>query len=426
MRRDCILYVTPIMPQCSGNGLAMRAASMLDALAHRFDVHLFVVPVVGKRGPPSDFVRTHTVRIGGLDMAANLDPRFALIGRIFEPQARARAERAYPKPYLSRFCTGDGALSLVGWSNGFPVSAVHVMRLYLAPLAHPFLRRSRSERPFCVLDLDDDEVRTRERMARLYGDAGDQQAAAAEAAEAKKYRSFADQFFPAFDDVIVCSEADAGRLGGQYPGARFAVVPNGYRPVDVADRQRPSNLGPLRLILVGNFGYFPNADAARFLCREVLPALRRLTDREICIGLVGALSTALADLAKSRGVRLHGFVADLAPLYAAADVAVVPVRAGGGTRLKILEAFAYGVPVVTTRLGAEGIDAADGEHLLFADDAEAFARACLSVKEGPALAAALTSRAAALLAARYSPAEVDAAVAKAYSRPVIANSPIGR
>jgi glycosyltransferase involved in cell wall biosynthesis len=63
-------------------------------------------------------------------------------------------------------------------------------------------------------------------------------------------------------------------------------------------------------------------------------------------------------------VRLRGFVEDLAPLYAAADVAVVPVRVGGGTRIKILEAFAHGVPVVTTSLGAEGIDAAEGASVV--------------------------------------------------------------
>jgi polysaccharide biosynthesis protein PslH len=385
-----------------------RAASTCNCLWCRWDL-----------GPPSDFVRACTVRISGLDLATNLDPLSALIARDLDPQERARAERAYPKPYLSRFCTGDAASLLLEWSSACPVAAVHVMRLYLAPLVQPFLRRPRSDRPFCVLDLDDDEVRTRERLSRLHAEAGHQQAAAVEAVEANKYRAFADQFLPAFDRVIVCSEADASRLGRQCPGAQFAVVPNGYGPVDVTVRRRPSNLGPLRLLLVGNFGYFPNADAALFLYRHVLPALRRLTDREIRIDLAGAGDANLRGLVRDPNVRVHGFVEDLAPFYAAADVAVVPVRAGGGTRIKVLEAFAHHVPVVTTRLGAEGIEAAEGEHVLFADDAEAFARACLSVKQRPDLAVALAARAAALLVARYSPAQVDAAIAKAYGLPVV-------
>jgi hypothetical protein len=122
MRRDSVLYITPIMPQRFGNGLAMRAASVLEALAHRFDVYLFVVPVAGDLGQPSDFVRAHTALISGLDLTTNLDPLFALIARVLDPQERARAEHAYPKPYLSRFCTGDGASLLLEWSSAFPVT----------------------------------------------------------------------------------------------------------------------------------------------------------------------------------------------------------------------------------------------------------------------------------------------------------------
>jgi glycosyltransferase involved in cell wall biosynthesis len=419
-RRGSVLYVTPIMPQRFGNGLAMRAAAVLEALARRFDVHLFVVPVAGDLGPPSYFVRSSTARIGGLELAKNLDPLYALIARVMDPEARTRAELAYPKPYLSRFCTGDSASSLLEWSNEFPVKAVHLMRLYLAPLALPFLRQPAEDQPFCVLDLDDDDARTCRRLMRLYRDLGHGRAAAIAAAEAEKYQTLADRHLRAFDRVIVCSETDAGRLAARFPGAHLAVVPNGYRLPALGGRRRPSELGPLRLLFVGTFGYFPNVDAALFLCREVLPALRRLADREIRIDLVGAGGTTdLANFAGHSEVRLHGFVQDLAPLYAAADVAVVPVRAGGGTRIKVLEAFAHGVPVVTTSLGAEGIDAADGEHLLFADDAEAFARACLRVKQCPELAVALASRAAALLAARHSPALADAAVARVYGHPVV-------
>ncbi len=414
MRRDSVLYVTPVMPRQSGNGLAMRAANVLEALARRFDVHLFVVPVAGTGGPPDDFVGRHTVRIGGLDLARSLDPLFALIARVRDPEARARAELAYRKPYLSRFCTGDSARSLFEWSSGVRISAVHVMRLYLAPLALPFLRASSESRPFCVLDLDDDDARTYRRLMRLHEDSGDPRAAAVAAAEADKFDALAGQYLRAFGRVLVSSDDDARRLAARFPDAHFAVVPNACRPLDRGRRHEPSDRGSLRLLFVGTLGYFPNVDAALFLCREVLPALRHLTDREIRIDLAGSGDAALSEVRRYPEARLRGFVADLAPLYEAADVAVVPVRAGGGTRIKILEAFAHGVPVVATRLGAEGIEAADGEHLLLAEDAEGFARACLRVKETPALAAALAGRAAALLDGRYSPAQVDAAVAQAY------------
>src|SRR5215471_9642044 len=113
--RDNVLYITPIMPRRFGNGLAMRAASVLEALANRFDVHLYVVPVAGDRSAPSDFVLSHTKRIEQLDLAKNLDPLFGLISRLLDPAERRRAELAYPKPSLSRFCTGDSADRIRQW-----------------------------------------------------------------------------------------------------------------------------------------------------------------------------------------------------------------------------------------------------------------------------------------------------------------------
>ena len=415
MPRESLLYVAPVIPRETGNGLAMRAASLLEALARRFDIHLFVAPVAGESEPPDDVLVGRTVRIGKLDLAANLDPLFRLIARIPDPAARARAELAYPKPYASRFCGIDAGRFLEDWSRMSPPAAVHLTRLYLAPLAEPFLLRKGPDRPYCVLDLDDDEVRSHKRLAQLHNAAGDRRAATVADAEAVKYRALAEYYFPLFDRVIVCSDTDAARLKASFPQARFSVVPNSYRSPSRLVRHG-SEGGPLRLLFVGNLGYLPNVDAVLFLCREILPALRRLTDRDIRIDVAGAGAvTALRSLIPDRGVTFHGGVDDLAPLYAAADAAVVPLRAGGGTRIKLLEAFAHGLPAVATRLGSEGIDAVDGTHVLLADDAEGFARACLSVKENPDLAAALAGRAAALLLARYSPAQVDAGITQAYS-----------
>jgi len=410
-----VVYITPVMPQPSGNGLAMRAASILEALARRFEVDLFVVPVAGAAGPPGAFARRYAARIGALDLAGNLDPLFGLIARIRDPGERARALDAYPKPFLSRFCTGDSAQTLYEWAGEAPIAAVHVMRLYLAPLVQPFLRRATSKPPSCALDLDDDDIRTCERVAALHRVAGDRLAAESAASEAGKYRSFADRYLAAFDCAILCSDADAARLGEQFPAARFAVVPNIYpAPLSGLTRSPPAG-ATLRLLFVGTFGYFPNVDAARFLCCDILPALRRLSDRAVAIDLAGSGDTTpLVELARDPSVALHGFVEDLRPLYRAADVAVVPMRAGGGTRIKLLEAFALGVPVVATRVGAEGIDAQDGVHLLLADEPQAFARACLELKTRRQYGAAIAGRAAALLRSRHSPAQVAAAIAAIY------------
>lgn len=397
------------MPLATGNGLAMRAGALLDALACRYDVHLLVVPVAGGALTPSRFAMERATRVAVLDLASYLDPHYALIARVRDAEPRRQAQAQYPKPFLARFCTGESADYVSQWAGD--VDAIHVMRLYLAPLAGHYLKQI--HRPLCILDLDDDEMRTRERLAGLYDRTGNHSAADSEKGEARKYQVLAERYLPMFDRVLVCAPDDAQRLQSKYPGAHFAVVPNGYRAGAPAPRTNQDDT--LRLLFVGTLGYFPNEDAARFLCREIVPALRRLSRRNIRVDLVGGgPSEAVLALGQDADIHVHGYVEDLTSCYATADIAVVPVRAGGGTRIKILEAFAQGVPVVATRVGAEGIDAADGTHLMLADDPESFARACLGLKDDAQKAAALAARAALLLDERYAPERIAAALTQAY------------
>ena len=105
-------------------------------------------------------------------------------------------------------------------------------------------------------------------------------------------------------------------------------------------------------------------------------------------------------------MRVHADVACAAPFYEQADAAVVPLRAGGGTRIKLLEAFAHGVPVVSTSVGAEGLDVEAGRHLLIADDPAGLADACRRLMEEPGLADRLRAEALRLVAARYATGRV--------------------
>ena len=407
------------MPLPSGNGLAMRAASVLGALAQRFEVELFVIPVAGADTAANEFVRQNTARIGVLDIAQHLDPLFALIARVQDREARLKAELDYPKPQLSRFCSGESADFVHAWTNPSRIAAIHIMRLYLAPLIWPFLGKDRRNRPYCVLDLDDDDVTSNERLAQLHRTTGDARSAAQSAAEAAKYRAFADRYLPLFDRIAVASPADAFRLSARHAPLDLCVIPNTY---DISratfTRAKSTSRDPtLRLLLVGTLGYFPNVDAATFLCREILPVLRRRTSRPIAIDIAGSGDVGtLRELEREPGVVVHNFVEDLGALYARADVAVLPLRTGGGTRIKLLEAFAYRIPVVATRIAAEGVEAIDGTHLVIADDPEAFARACIAIKEQPLLAALRAERAAALLTSQYGSRQLDAAVAQVYSR----------
>ena len=198
--------------------------------------------------------------------------------------------------------------------------------------------------------------------------------------------------------VVVCSELDRTRLG--LPNT--VVVPNGYR-LDTPPVGRPWPWqGPPSLVLVGNMAYGPNEDAAWWCATRVLPIVHR-TRPDVELRIVGQdphgkLARRLSGLA---GVTVVGSVPDVRPHLAAASVAVVPVRYGSGTRLKVLEAFAHRVPVVSTALGSEGLGVTHDAELLVADEPGAFAAACLVLLDDEHQRRRLTAAAEAVWRSRF-------------------------
>jgi polysaccharide biosynthesis protein PslH len=186
----------------------------------------------------------------------------------------------------------------------------------------------------------------------------------------RRWRALEQRIAGAVERVVVCSELDRQRLG--LPNA--VVIANGYTPPErPAGRSEPGD--PPTILFVGALAYAPNADAARFLVREILPRVRaRLPSARVRI--VGDGERRVADLASVNGVTLTGFADDIGSELALADAAAVPMRFGSGTRVKILEAFAHRVPVVSTALGCEGLGTIHDRHLLVAEDPDAFAAAC--------------------------------------------------
>lgn len=183
-----------------------------------------------------------------------------------------------------------------------------------------------------------------------------------------------------FDRTIVVSDRDRERLLETAPGCRVAVIENGVdcnklRPLAMPQPDRQE------ILFVGTMGYLPNRDGARYFCREILPIIREsLPDCRLTIAGSGGLEH-LSDLARPGLIEITGRVADLQPYYARSRVAVVPLRSGGGSRLKILEAMAFGRPVVSTSLGREGLDLVDGREILTADEPGTFARQVVTLIE---------------------------------------------
>jgi glycosyltransferase involved in cell wall biosynthesis len=201
------------------------------------------------------------------------------------------------------------------------------------------------------------------------------------------------------DQVFGVSEQDADHF--RSVGARsVCVVPNGvdcqaYQHFPAGERQ-----GPPLLLYIGAMSWGPNVSAARFLANEVLPQVRAIKP-DACLRIVGRdPPPEVCAWATLPGVEVIGLAPDLAPHLTAGHLLAVPLEAGGGTRLKILEAFAAGLPVVSTPVGCEGLQVVDGKHLLIAERS-AFVRAILTLLEAPEMAKTLTTQARELVLQNY-------------------------
>jgi glycosyltransferase involved in cell wall biosynthesis len=215
---------------------------------------------------------------------------------------------------------------------------------------------------------------------------------------ASKWKAWQQAAAREVDAVAVCSELDADRLGV----GNAVVVPNAYLqpPAPAARRALRSDPDRLALALVGTMQYDPNRLGARYFANTVLPLIRRQVPGAT-FEVIGSHPHLVDELRTIAGVRVRGHVADIGAALNDVDVLVAPIFFGGGTRLKILEGFARRIPVVSTTVGAEGLDVRDGEHLLVADTPDGFAGAVTRVHRSPELRNGLIDRAEQLFQANY-------------------------
>jgi polysaccharide biosynthesis protein PslH len=219
----------------------------------------------------------------------------------------------------------------------------------------------------------------------------------------RKLVSYERRICQMVDRVVAVSETDRKALQMILPNLPVAVIPNG---VDL-DFYRPGIVPPLvnagghALVFTGKMDYRPNVDAVLWFADAVLPLiLAQAPDTRFYV--VGQQPhERLARLAEQPGITLTGRVPDTRPYIAAAGVYVVPLRIGGGTRLKVLEAMAMGQAIVSTRLGCDGFDFTDGQEVRFADEPAAFAEAVLELFRDRARAAALGQTARAFVETHY-------------------------
>jgi polysaccharide biosynthesis protein PslH len=367
-----------VLPATTGNGLAMRAGTVLRLLAEHHEVCLRVLPLYAAAEPrlPRE-LEALCEDIAVIDHSLPL-PRTR---RVAWENPLRRRPRGLPEAHI--------------------FDVVHVFRLAMVPFARSWGGPAGPTGPVWHLDLDDVESVTRLRLAALYRSTGQPELAQREQHEADRYGTLEATVLSDFDRVYVCSELDRERLRRHPRKAEVRVLPNALPiPTPAAvSMPRPR----FTFLFVGTLGYYPNEDAVAYFCTEVLPRLRAAASGQFQVDVVGTgPSTVLSRLAGPPEVRVLGPVPSVAPAYGEADAVIVPVRGGGGTRIKVLEAFAFRRPVVSTSLGIEGIDAHPEEHVLIGDDPDAFARQCLRLLQDPPLRYRLAASAWSLFTRAYS------------------------
>jgi len=366
-----VVFVSPIFPSFSGSGLAMRAAAVLKLLSAWSIVDLLVIPMFGSKTTSLD------ADIAKLCQSWKAVPNPDWNVEESPSQDTIRIvgnEESIPREW--RWCTAEWRKKIKKAIHSFNPDLVFVFRFYLAPYVLPSI----GALP-CWLDVDELESSTRARLSRVYSLCEKDDLAREMELEAQGYAKLESQYLGRFNRIFASSKREAEGIRTRFKKAAVRVLPNSY-PKLLPHPQRTAT-GKARLLFVGSLEYFPNEDAVKYFNREILPLIKERSKVPVELVVVGSgwkqAVDPSSDEAAYQGVRFVGAVPETTPFYAETDIVVVPLRSAGGTRIKILEAFSHSRAVVSTSIGAEGLELLDGVHLEIADRVEDFTEKCLNL-----------------------------------------------
>ncbi len=363
------LFLTPQLPYPPRQGAAIRNWGILRELAKHHDVHLL------------SFTEAQTADIPDLASVTTVpSPRRRVIDRLHD---------------LIRTTEPDMARRL--WSDTFAETldkllahhtfdVVQVEGIEMVPYALPYLAKSAG--PIWVYDAHNAETDLqRSAMLADWRQPRRWHAAAYSAIQVWKLKRYESQQLAKFDQVLAVSELDAGYLK-QLSGMTPLVIPNGidsqqftpnrYQPAPLMQEQAAP-----ALVFTGKMDFRPNVDALLWFVDEILPLIKSDGLPPILWAVGQKPHPALARLQSHPQVIITGWVDAVEPYLAGANVVVVPLRMGSGTRLKVLQALSMARPLVGTTLGCAGLSLRDGEHLRLADDPSTFAKAVSEMLRDP-------------------------------------------
>lgn len=349
--RPSALVIAPEAPYPVRGGGALRTASLLAYLERHYHLDLIVFREPGAPHPSAAMPRELARRLTVIDLPFHL--------RSFPARAMRNSLRLVRRapPLVDRFARFEAEIA----------AAVKGRRYRLGLIEHSWCAAYLEQiAPACettVLDLHNIESILHARCRATEGPP----TRIAHAIFEKASREFERRWLARFSQVLAASEDDATAARALAPGANVRVYPNA-----IPSRPRPSESRSDAIVFSGNMEYLPNRAAVRWFRRDIWPQLRR-DHPDLVWRLVGKNPRPVEPLAQADPrIEVTGEVEDAVIELARAQAAVVPLLAGSGTRLKILEAWSAGTPVVSTTIGAEGLNATHERELLLADGAESF------------------------------------------------------
>lgn len=368
------LFVTPTVPRPDGIGVQKRAWAHLQTLCAMGDVQLLVLLTAPQCQAQGGEPALQAARaLGASATLAVLSPARQQVAAGGWVQ---RARQGLAQFGLPRFrLAADNDLQRVAQqvaSGAF--SLLFFFRTSTFSTMRRLLDDTRGRRPV-VVDFDDVESVAQARELRHTWRMLGLEASLFKCLDILEQRQLEHLVQRSARMVTVCSDLDADRIRRRRGAAQVMVIPN-----TVPDRlplaPAPAHPG-LTLLFLGAMNYEPNEDAALYFVQDILPLLKQQLAGQVRLMIVGRAPTpAVLALQQDGCVQVRADVPEVDSYYQQADIVVVPIRFGGGTRIKIIEALAMGRPVVSTTLGAEGLGLQDGHDVLIADTAAAFAQAC--------------------------------------------------
>lgn len=346
-----VLFVCPFVPWPLENGGKIRTYHLLRQASAQAEIHLRVIeepePAPGAREALAPLCRSLA---------------------FFERSRPGRLER-WKLPKLERWFHSRALLAAVREDlerGGFRL--VHLDELLLARIVPP-------ERALPV-------VQHHHKLDTVLYDALGRNVTLEQRFDLWKLRRLEAESARRYRHHLLCSQDDAQTLRARYGALDCAVVPSGFDPAAFRPTPGAPPREPARLLFLGSMNYGPNVEAVLRFARESLPRVWA-SRPEVVLEVVGG--DPPPEIRALAGPRLivTGRVESVQPYLERASLLVVPLRIGGGTRLKIVEALALGTPVLSTTIGAQGLGLVHGKHLCLADGDEAFARATLALLADP-------------------------------------------